>query len=61
MHFYKKRLSFLTISSFFFRDIYSILDNRYNLDSLTDNDKDAIMSRISFIQNHESQLRTGWD
>ena len=59
--FIEKILSFLTISSFFFRDIYSILDNRYNLDSLTDNDKDAIMSRISFIQNHESQLRTGWD
>ena len=58
--FIEKILSFLTVSSFFFRDVYSMLNTNYELDSLTDNDRDAIMSRISFVQNHETQLRTGW-
>ena len=53
--FIEKMLSFLTISSFFFRDVYSVLNTKYDLYSFTDNDRDAIMSRISFVQNQELQ------
>ena len=59
--FIEKVLSFLTISSFYFKDIYNTLENSYDLDSLIGNDKDALISRICFVQNHESQLRIGWD
>lgn len=55
-----KTSTFLTVSSFLYRELYDILRNTYGLDSLLDNDKDALMSRIAYVQNHESQLRTSW-
>ena len=59
--FIKKTNAFLTVSSFFYRDIYNLISNIYGLESLLHNDRDAIMSRIAFIQNHESQSRVSWN
>ena len=56
-----KTSTFLTVSSFLYRDLYDTLRHTYGLESLLDNDKDALMSRIVYVQNHESQLRTSWD
>ena len=56
-----KAKSFLTISSFHFKDIYDILFNTYSIESLTQNDRDALISRIAYVQNHESQSRLNWD
>ena len=58
--FIKKLNSYIQISSVLFREIYSILQNIYGIDSLLENDIDAIISRISFVQNHEEQLRVQW-
>ena len=41
----------------FLKDIYSILRDFYDIDSLLCNDRDAIISRIAYVQNHESQMR----
>ena len=45
------------LSSMFLKDVYNILRDIYNIDSLFFNDKHAIISRIGFVQNPESQLR----
>ena len=55
-----KNLNFLKISSFYYKEIRLMLLNKYNIDSLLDNDRDAIMSRIIFVQNHEPQTRNTW-
>ena len=47
----------MCISSIFYSDIYEILRDKYELDSLIENDIDAIMARIHFTQNHEKQMR----
>lgn len=56
-----KTSPFLTISSFLYREIYAILRDAYGIESLLENDKDALISRIAYVQNHEAQLRTCWD
>ena len=49
---------YFVVSSFFLKSISEILDNEYGIDSLLDNDLDAIIARITFIQNHEQKMRT---
>ena len=56
-NFILKIFDFFMVSSMFLRDVYSILRDIYNVDSLSFNDKQAIISRICFVQNHESQMR----
>ena len=51
---------FLSISSMFLSHVYDLLSHVYGLDSLLDNDRDALVSRISFTQNHEEQMRAHW-
>ena len=55
--FLAKILDYMYISSFFVNEVFNILEKEYGIDSITDNDKDAIISRICFIQNHEKQMR----
>ena len=57
MIFFAKLHNFMCISSIFYSDIYEILRDKYELDSLIENDIDAIMARIHFTQNHEKQMR----
>ena len=58
--FISKNMGFFSLSSFFLKNTYVLLDKFYGLDSLLLNDKDAIVARIGFIQNHEPQMRTHW-
>ena len=59
--FIKKVSSFLLFSSVFLTEIRDILFDVYDIDLLFENDRDAIMARIMYVQNHEKQLREGWD
>ena len=59
--FIKKTKLFLTVSSFFYGDLYDLISNVYDLESLFHNDRDAIVSRIAYVQNHEPQSRINWD
>ena len=52
-----KILDFFIVSSVFLKDVYNILRDVYNVDSLMFNDKQALISRIGFVQNHEAQMR----
>ena len=58
--FISKNLNFLRFSSFYYREIELMLSSKYDVDSLWENDKDAILSRIVFVQNHEPQSRQAW-
>ena len=52
-----KNLNFFRISSFYFKELRLLASSKYDIESLSENDKDAILSRIIFIQNHEPQTR----
>ena len=55
-----KASNFFKISSVLHCDVRRILREKYQVDSLLDNDIEAIIARISYTQNHESQMRTTW-
>ena len=50
-------LSFLFTSSVFLSHVYDILEKVNDIDSLLHNDRDAILARIIYVQNNESQMR----
>ena len=49
--------SFLSVTSIYYNEIYDLIKSKYQFESLIENDKMAIMSRIGYVQNHEEQLR----
>ena len=53
----EKLMTFLDISSKFIQEAYEILKTKYQIESIKENDKDAILARIFYIQNHETQMR----
>ena len=56
------KLSYLLrISSVFLREINYIFLKKYGIESVFENDRDAIMSRICYVQNHETQMRQEWN
>ena len=55
--FIDKNSDFFKISSEMLMEVNSILTDQYQIDSATDNDFEAIMARISYVQNHEPQMR----
>ena len=55
-----KNFNFLRFSSFYYRELKLMLFSKYSIDSLLENDKNAILSRIIFVQNHEPQSRYAW-
>ena len=59
-NFINRVTGFLSVYSVLYKETYEVLENKYDIVSLIDNDKDAIMSRIWFVQNHEPQMRLGW-
>ena len=59
-NYFFKIIEFLSISSVFLREMYVLLQDFYGLDSILNNDKDAVIARIEFIQNREKQMRTHW-
>ena len=56
-NFMKKVFGFLSVSSMFFNEICDLAVKKYGINDLMDNDKDAVYSRILYIQNHETPLR----
>ena len=58
--FIAKTLDYYKISSVMIGEVYEILQSKYQIESITDNDFEAIIARISFVQNHERQTRTSW-
>ena len=52
-----KNISFWTISSSFYAEIADIFLKEYGIENIMDNDRDAIVSRIWFIQNREGTMR----
>lgn len=52
-----KAFDFLSISSIALKEVY----DKCQIDSLFENDRDAIIAKIQFIQNHERKMREYWD
>ena len=55
--FIEKLWPYLLISSVLFDEMDTILKGKYNIWDIFDNDKDAVRSRIMFVQNHEIPMR----
>ena len=49
-----KLSDFLKFKSELMKDTCKILDKEYSIASLFDNDKDAILARIFYVQKHEN-------
>ena len=58
--FFMKAKNFMVVSSVLYRDVLDLLWEKYGVDSLLDNDYEAIIARINFVQNHEQQMRGPW-
>ena len=58
--FLRKIMQYMKVSSALMREVHLILEQAYDIDSLLDNDIEAINSRILFKQNHERQMRETW-
>ena len=58
--FFIKVKDFMKFSSALFRDVHELLQEKYGVDSLIDNDCEALIARITFIQNHKEQMRGPW-
>ena len=55
--FFSKIMYFLNVSSFFLNEIKNLICEDYGIDTLFDNDMDAVLSRIVYVQNHEETMR----
>ena len=58
--FIRKNLLYFMESSIFLNDVINLLRDEHEIDSLFDNDLDAVIARIRFVQNHETQMRESW-
>ena len=55
--FIEKVMKYLCVSSVFFREVSEVSIDKYQIDDLLGNDRQAVASRVSYVQNHESQMR----
>ena len=55
--FIEKIMKYLLVSSVSFGEVIKLSFEKYQIDDLLENDRQAVISRISFVQNHESQMR----
>lgn len=55
--FVKKNMAFFREGSFIIKYVLNVLKEEYGVDSLKDNDFNAIKSRIYFVQRLEEPLR----
>ena len=58
--FIRNLLRFMNISSVMISDVRHILKSIYDIDSVFEDDSDALISRILFVQRHEEQMRVSW-
>ena len=54
-----KLKDYLGVSSVLLREIREIFLNIYNIEAIFEQDRDAVMSRILYVQNHEQPMRVG--
>ena len=50
-----KNYNFFKNTSYFATDINNLLRSKYQIENLIINDKDAVLARIQYVQNHEPQ------
>ena len=55
--FIRKNLFHFMVSSVYLNEVNELFRNEYEIDYVFENDRDAVMARISFVQNHETQMR----
>ena len=55
--FLEKIMKYMYTSSILFEEVNKVFSDLYGIDDLFDNDKQAVLSRIIYVQNHESQMR----
>ena len=58
--FFMKTKDFMFFSSVLYRNVLELLQQKYGVDSFIDNDYEALIARIIFVQNHEEQMRGPW-
>ena len=56
----QKNLSFLMKSSVFVNEVCETFYDKYDIELLFEQDRDAVLSRIMYIQNHEMPMRGAW-
>ena len=44
-----------------FIEVRDLFSEKYEAETIFEQDRDAIMSRLQFVQNHEERMREGWD
>ena len=59
--FVEKISCFLNISSVLLNEIRNLFSEKYEAENIFDQDRDAIVSRMQYVQNHEERMREGWD
>ena len=55
--FIEKTMKYLFVSSVFFSEVTTFSSDKYQIGNLLENDRQAVVSRIAFVQNHETQMR----
>ena len=55
--FIAKAKTFLDISSEFLNEMKAIFMNIYDIELVVEQDRDAVLARIVYVQNHETQMR----
>ena len=58
--FIQKVAYFLDMSSVFFNEVKDVFIDKYEIEMLMEQDREAIISRLQFVQNHEGRMREGW-
>ena len=55
--FIEKIMKHICVSSVLINEVNQFSNDLYQIDDLLDNDRQAVVSRILYVQNHESQMR----
>ena len=55
--FIEKIMKYILVSSVLVSDVVKISSDKYQINDLFENDVQAVVSRVAFVQNHESQMR----
>ena len=56
-NFIEKLCKYLLVSSDFLREVNDIAIKKYEIVEVLENDIEAVLSRIIFVQNHETPMR----
>ena len=56
----QKNLNFLKASSVLLNEVRDTFIDKYDVELLFEQDRDAVLSRIMYVQNHETPMREGW-